>query len=399
MANLAIYNGLLQPPKSVADYNAIADEADIRKQTMQSNALSLQAGQMGLVEKQRAVQEANALRGALSQGADPRTPDGQKALLRAAPGLAPELLKSVADAESERAKTQKTQTENAGLVASRFREALPMVRNPQDMAQWLQAQYQDPTLGPMMAQRKPMMQAVSEISQLDPQSFEAMRNQMAMGMDKFIQDQTTAKRDAQGARNNLIGPDDTINQPLIDAKKLIAAAGASKTKVEVNSGQKGYENESKLRNDFKSEGIVKDYNDMLTAHKQIKAGIASGTPIGDVATATKVMKLLDPGSVVRESELAIAMAAGGRLDRLKNFVELQIKGEKLTPTQRREFGALADELLEAAGQAYNQKRNEYVAFGKTYGLNENVLGAPFKSTKTAAPTAKERPPLASFERP
>jgi hypothetical protein len=149
---------------------------------------------------------------------------------------------------------------------------------------------------------------------------------------------------------------------------------APKTSVSVNMGQKGYENESKLRNDFKSEPIYKDFQDMQAAHKQIKAGIAANNPVGDLATATKIMKLLDPTSVVRESELAMAMAASGRMDRLKNFVELQINGRKLTPTQLQEFGALSDELLRAAGQQYNKKRAEYEVMGKRYGLDPAVLG-------------------------
>jgi hypothetical protein len=92
------------------------------------------------------------------------------------------------------------------------------------MAQWLQAQYQDPTLGPMMAQRKPMMQAVSEISQLDPQSFEAMRNQMAMGMDKFIQDQTTK----QGQSVTMRGQDITAQTAAANQARQSADNAASR---------------------------------------------------------------------------------------------------------------------------------------------------------------------------
>jgi len=159
-------------------------------------------------------------------------------------------------------------------------------------------------------------------------------------------------------------------------------AGASQ--VSVSTGEKGFKNELALKGDFKSEPIYKDYQDMQSAYKQIKAGIAQGTPIGDVATATKIMKLLDPGSVVRESELGIAMAAGGRMDRLQNFVQMQLKGEKLTPTMRQEFGKLADELYEAAGQAYNVKRSEYEGIGKRYGLDTTNLGAPHKSSRSSS---------------
>lgn len=146
------------------------------------------------------------------------------------------------------------------------------------------------------------------------------------------------------------------------------------TNVSINTGQKGYENESKLRNDFKSEPIYKEYNDMKTAYAQITSALKQGTPIGDTAAATKIMKLLDPGSVVRESELGMAMAAAGKMDRLENFLRMQMSGEKLTPTQRTDFGALAAELMRAASQAYNAKRSEYENFGKQYQLNPSVLG-------------------------
>lgn len=149
------------------------------------------------------------------------------------------------------------------------------------------------------------------------------------------------------------------------------------TTVTVNEGQKGFENEMSLGKAFRSEPIYKDFNDMKSAFTQVVSSFKQGTPIGDVAGATKIMKLLDPGSVVRESELAIAMQAGGRLDRLQNYFNMWASGEKLTPTQRDDFQALANELYAAAGQAYNQKRAEYESFGRSYGFKnlDTALGA------------------------
>jgi hypothetical protein len=103
MANLAIYNGLLQSPKSVADYNAIADESDIRKQTMQSNALALQSGQMGLLERQKAAQENEAFNRAIQSGADPNTPEGLNMLRQAAPGKFMAAQKAALDAQNVQA--------------------------------------------------------------------------------------------------------------------------------------------------------------------------------------------------------------------------------------------------------------------------------------------------------
>lgn len=148
--------------------------------------------------------------------------------------------------------------------------------------------------------------------------------------------------------------------------------------VDMTGGQKGFENEMSLAKAFKAEPIYKDYSDMKSAFGQVVSSLSQGTPIGDVAGATKVMKLLDPGSVVRESELGIAMAASGRMDRLNNYFNNMMTGQKLTPTQREDFKALSNELYAAAGQAYNAKRKEFEGFGQAYGFKnlDAALGAP-----------------------
>jgi hypothetical protein len=146
----------------------------------------------------------------------------------------------------------------------------------------------------------------------------------------------------------------------------------------MTGGQKGFENEMKLAGAFKQEPIYKDYQDVKSAFGQVVSSLSQGTPIGDVAGATKVMKLLDPGSVVRESELGIAMAASGRMDRLSNYFNNMMTGQKLTPTQREDFKALSNELYAAAGDAYNKKRQEFQGFGQAYGFKnlDAALGAP-----------------------
>jgi len=154
-------------------------------------------------------------------------------------------------------------------------------------------------------------------------------------------------------------------------------AGASTTNISMSDGQKGFDNEMKLGGAFKQEPVYKDHSAMQGAFQQIKASLAQGTPISDTAAATKIMKLLDPGSVVRESELGMAMAAGGRMDRLREYLSQSMNGTKLTPTQRQDFLALATELTSASAQAYNSKRSEYREQGSEYGLNaDRALGKP-----------------------
>ena len=161
-------------------------------------------------------------------------------------------------------------------------------------------------------------------------------------------------------------------------RQQIATRVDVKPVLDMTGGQAGFTNEMALSSKFKAEPIYKDFSDMKSSYGQVISALGQGTPIGDVAGATKVMKLLDPGSVVRESELGIAMAAAGRMDRLQNYFNNMMTGQKLTPQQRDDFKALSNELYAAAGDAYNKKRDEYKEFGNAYGFKNlnTALGTP-----------------------
>ncbi len=174
------------------------------------------------------------------------------------------------------------------------------------------------------------------------------------------------------------------NKAYQDYQQSVARAGASS--VSVNTGQRGLDNTLKLRGDFHGEPVYKAHQEMQSAYGQIKQSLQQDSPAGDLAGATKLMKLLDPGSVVRESELGMAMAASGLLDRVVNYADMIKRGTKLTPTQRKDFQSLADALFNESVKAYNAKRSEYEGIARRNNLPvEDVLGP----SSVAAPT---RPP-------
>ncbi len=152
--------------------------------------------------------------------------------------------------------------------------------------------------------------------------------------------------------------------------------------VSVNTGQRGLDNTLKLRGDFRSEPIYKAHQEMQSAYSQIQQSLKQASPAGDLAGATKIMKLLDPGSVVRESELGMAMAASGLMDRIQNYASMIVNGTKLTPTQRKDFQTLADALFRESTNQYNAKRSEYEGIATRNGLSTaDVLGPPGEMPK------------------
>ncbi|MEI8286278.1 MAG: hypothetical protein WCG15_03140 [Actinomycetes bacterium] len=172
--------------------------------------------------------------------------------------------------------------------------------------------------------------------------------------------------------------------------RIEADKRAGKTDVSVNLGQKGFDNTLKLRSDFRAEPVYKSFQEVESAYGQINKGLDAKSPAGDLAAATKFMKLLDPTSVVRESELAMAMQATGALDKLYNYAKMIATGEKLTESQRKDFRTLAGDFYSTAYDQYNTKREEYVGIAKRNELNiEDVVGKEPK-----APTVAQIPMFA-----
>jgi hypothetical protein len=155
-----------------------------------------------------------------------------------------------------------------------------------------------------------------------------------------------------------------------------ATAGRATTTIDMTGGQRGFENETKLRTEFQALPDYRAFGEMKAAYGQVMQGLNKANAIGDLAAATKIMKLLDPGSVVRESELALAMQAGGLLDRVSNYATNVMQGTKLSPAQRKEFADLANSLFSVSVDAFNEKRNQYSNLASQYGFDVNRVVGP-----------------------
>ena len=383
----SIYQNYLKPPKSIAEYGAEMDAAD-------QNRMMLESGRMNLLAAKQAQADEQAVRAAYQQpGFDPQSDTGIMELMRLNPkaGFAAaearqKALKAQADlghvaaqTDSQRASAQKSTIEAAGTRLKQYRDTLDFIDTPEAAARWITAQFQDPLISGQMAALGSPEQAVSRIPR-DPAGFQKWRQQAAMGMEKHIAEMRQQGVADQSARNDLIGPDGKVNPVVLGARQSVASAGKSVTNI--NTGQTGFNNEMKLRDDFKQEPIYKAHQEVQSAYQQIKSSLGQKSPAGDLAGATKIMKLLDPGSVVRESELGMAMAASGLMDRIANYAQMTMNGTKLTPTQRKDFQDLADKLHDASVQQFNTKRKDYEALGKDYGLNSGrALGPEASGSK------------------
>lgn len=186
------------------------------------------------------------------------------------------------------------------------------------------------------------------------------------------------------------------NRALYDAKIKKLTESAPLVEVKNLPADKKFEWEDKLRADYKVD--VKAFREVEDAHRIIKNALQNPSPANDMAAATKFMKLLDPGSVVRESELNMAMQASGVLDRMANYHNLMLKGHKLTPDQRADFAKAADIIYSNVQAKWGEMDKIYDESATAYGLDPRRVKMGGGSTGVKLPTRKKyNPQTGKFE--
>lgn len=83
--------------------------------------------------------------------------------------------------------------------------------------------------------------------------------------------------------------------------------------------------------------LTKEYRDIGGMWAKIRDAGTNPTAANDLAMIFGYMKILDPGSVVREGEFANAQNAAGVAPRIRNLYNRAKEGTRLTPEQRQEF--------------------------------------------------------------
>lgn len=148
--------------------------------------------------------------------------------------------------------------------------------------------------------------------------------------------------------------------------------------------------EVNLRREFNNRQEVKDFRTVQSAYNSVQAAARNPSAAGDLSLIFAYMKILDPGSVVREQEFANAQNAAGVPDQIRNRYNQILNGQRLNPNQRRDFLNQANNLFQTRRQTYANVENEYRGYAESYGVSPDrvapVQGAPTQSgPRTNAP--------------
>ena len=129
-----------------------------------------------------------------------------------------------------------------------------------------------------------------------------------------------------------------------------------------------------LRKEFQGNKVYKDTQEISSALRRAQS--SGATPAGDIALIFSYMKLLDPGSTVREGEYASARDTAGVPDRVRNLYNQALTGRILGEAQRSDFLGQSNRLWNAQLESYNRLASQFSSLAERYGVPSGDVVLP-----------------------
>lgn len=132
-----------------------------------------------------------------------------------------------------------------------------------------------------------------------------------------------------------------------------------------------FDDAAKLRTEFMSH--TGGFQKSRDAFGKIQAAASQPSAAGDVSLIFSYMKMLDPGSVVRESEFATAENAASVPERVRQTYNKALRGEALTESIRNDFVKQSGLIYNRALETYKQQREQYHGLAQRMGYNPDQI--------------------------
>jgi len=149
------------------------------------------------------------------------------------------------------------------------------------------------------------------------------------------------------------------------AEDEVAAATAEREAKAAAGPEINVDDEGQFRREYNT--ITKEFRDVQAAFGRISATDPT-TAAGQISLVFQYMKMLDPGSTVREGEFATAENARGVPEGVMNTYNKIMAGKRLTPDQVADFKGQATKLYGEALNSYDATRKTYEGIATNYGF-------------------------------
>ena len=151
-----------------------------------------------------------------------------------------------------------------------------------------------------------------------------------------------------------------------------------------------FDDEHKLRSQFK--GDISEIEKIDGAYDRIRSSAETPSAAGDLALIFNYMKMLDPGSVVREGEFATAQNSAGVPERIRAYYNNIMNGQRLTPEIRKDFLNQAGAIHKGQIKRYNDFVERHRTVAKRYGYNPDNIAVRRGDYDEMQPQPPQQPP-------
>jgi len=135
--------------------------------------------------------------------------------------------------------------------------------------------------------------------------------------------------------------------------------------------EESFTREKNIRNEYTN--AIGDYPKIRDAYVRILGSAIEPDAQGDMAMVFNFMKILDPGSTVREGEFATAKNAAGIPARIRAAYNNAQRGELLTPETRQGFVDRSKKLFTGQLEVAKSTRENYKNLAKQYKLDPDRI--------------------------
>lgn len=224
-----------------------------------------------------------------------------------------------------------------------------------------------------------------EIGTASPEQLQAVASKLAQQTDVALQ--ARIRQDPQFATmdQNFQNQLKLVGEQHKNSLSEIAARGEQdRQTAAITAPGKLLKSVQLLRKEFESSDTVKNYRTVLPIINSARN--APDTGYGDLDLIYAAGKILDPGSVVREGELALTIAAGSPLQRILGSTRFSIeKGGRLTPESRQQLVGMLQGRVGALEDAYTQERERFSQYATEGGFDPNQVVGPAPKDAFKAP--------------
>lgn len=181
--------------------------------------------------------------------------------------------------------------------------------------------------------------------------------------------------------------------PKIPGRGKLTPVGEDVTKPVPEKESKAFDRANKLLDKFRKDSG--DFMKVRDSYTRVQQSAQNPSAAGDLALIFNYMKILDPGSVVRESEFATAQNAAGVPVQIRNLWNRLLEGERLAPEQRLDFVGRAEKLYSGMATQHSKRVGEYTRLAKKWGLDPETVIMDIMPAQAAPPSPETAPPAAA----